>query len=172
MKSIFLILLFMLTVEATRFYLNGTVVCEAKDPEWCFTIQALELDSLSRPEEIARYHKCLPGNITTVRYVLDGVEEDDGWFDSTFELGYKITHSCGTFDTEYELYALQFQLPIWKFFYFEQKWFNLTDNTIKHVSSICDFPEYQCMEQTKFYFTVLANFDVKRPEYKIVKHWE
>ncbi|UMM39403.1 hypothetical protein L5515_016482 [Caenorhabditis briggsae] len=139
---------------------HGLPSCHKEPTEpWCATIEALEFDSLSAPEVIATFKKCFPVEQKVAVYELDGTQSDDGWFDAFFELGYNVVHTCRMNGEQFHLLGTLQQFAVWKEFYHEEKIFDLNDNTVHQVHSLCDEPQCDCMvDKKKFYFEAGKKF--------------
>ncbi|ULT80109.1 hypothetical protein L3Y34_010595 [Caenorhabditis briggsae] len=109
----------------------------------------------SAPEVIATFKKCFPVEQKVAVYELDGTQSDDGWFDVFFELGYNVVHTCRMNGEQFHLLGTLQQFAVWKEFYHEEKIFDLNDNTVHQVHSLCDEPQCDCMvDKKKFYFEI------------------
>ncbi|CAO4383344.1 unnamed protein product [Caenorhabditis nigoni] len=169
-RLIIALLLLCTCTSATRFYLNGTFRCDSWDAPWCVTIEAVELDALSAAEVIATFKECFTAEQKEAVYELDGTQSDDGWFDAFFELGYNVVHTCRINDEPFHLIGTLQQFPVWKEFYHEEKIFDLNDNTIHHVHSLCDEEQYDCMvSKKKFYFLVSFYPKPKRASLRTIR---
>ncbi|PIC19691.1 hypothetical protein B9Z55_025149 [Caenorhabditis nigoni] len=86
-------------VVPTDFFISGTVSCQSPPP-WCYTIQLLELDSISN-DVFGSVSKCELTN-STQEFLFWNWHPADGLFDWHYELELLIKHDCGLEVTDEE----------------------------------------------------------------------